>query len=307
MTKIKLSALLGVFTIVALFVSACGVIPEKGWILYQNSPFVGEQIVYISRDGVKSINPQMNITCIVRASSDPKIIYFNDKTKVYCEMGLEEWKADLKRRKAGIDGLSKAMGEPKQKPLKKTGEVEIAGIKATQYTEESEPTAKAPGNKDSELYFANNIAVPQAFHLIAHKPMNVPENNGVLLRMVVTTGDGQKVTALDTTRFERQDLPADTFTAPTGYKRVKNDMEVVMGEGAGQAMEGLFKELAKPDTKMDVEHLMKTGDAAGQYADSVRSELHQGKIPHSTKQSQKDMDKFMEMMQGAAEEAQSGR
>ena len=306
MSKINLSTIAGIFAGIAICLSSCSLVPEKGWILYQTSPFAGEQITYISHDGVKSVNPQMNITCIVPATN-PRIIYFNDKTKVYSEMTLEEWKAEMQKRKAGVDGLGKAMGEPTEKQLKKTGDVEIAGIKATQYTEESAPVEKPTsrnvlglepsGNNNSELYFANDISVPAAFHLVAHKPMNVPTNNGVLLRMVVSTGNGQKVTALDTVRFERQDLPADTFVAPTGYKRVKNDMEVLMGEGAGQAMEGLFNEFAKPETQKGMKQVFKTGEAAAEYADSVHNELKAGKLPHSSAQSQKDMENFMKHMQ----------
>ncbi len=306
MSKINLSTIAGIFAGIAICLSSCSLVPEKGWILYQTSPFAGEQIAYISHDGVKSVNPQMNITCIVPAAN-PRIIYFNDKTKVYSEMTIDEFKANLEKRKAGVDGLGKAMGEQTDKPLKKTGEVEIAGIKATQYTEESAPVPPpksrnvlgleptASGN--SELYFANDISVPAAFHMVAHKPMNVPTNNGVLLRMVVSTGDGEKVTALDTVRVERQDLPPDTFVAPTGYKRVKNEMEVLMGEGAGQAMEGLFNEFAKPETQKGVKNLMKTGESAAEYLDSVHSELKSGKMPHSSAQSQKDIENFMKHMQ----------
>jgi hypothetical protein len=280
--------------------TSCSLVPEKGWILHQTSPFAGEQIVYISQNGVKSENPQMHLTCIVR-SDNPKIIYFNDQTKVYSEQSIDEWQADLKKRKAGVDGLAKAMGEGEQKPLKKTGEVEIAGLKATQFTEEG----KNPSSKqDSEFYFANDVSVPAAFHLVSHKSMSLPENKGVLLRMVVTTVGGQKMTALDTTSFERKDLGPETFAAPTGYKRVKNDMEVLMGEGAGQAMEGLFNEFAKPDTQKGMKQLFKAGDSAHQYMDSVNNELKSGKMPHSSAQSKKDMETFMRHMQEMGQEAE---
>lgn len=312
MSKINLSTIAGALAGMAIL-SSCSLVPEKGWILHQTSPFAGEQIVYISRDGVKSENPQMHLTCIVR-TDNPKIIYFNDQTKVYSEQSLDEWQADLKKRKAGVDGIAKAMGDPEPKPLKKTGDVEIAGIKATQFTEEggTPPPAKSrdvlgmrpTAKQDSEFYFANDISVPAAFHKVSHKSMNVPENNGVLLRMVVTTGDGQKVTALDTTSFERKDLGPETFAAPTGYKRVKNDMEVLMGEGAGQAMEGLFKEFAKPETQKDMKQLFKSGEAAAEYMDSVNSELKAGKMPHSSSQSHKDMENFMKQMEQMGKDAE---
>lgn len=305
MSKFNLSTVLGALAGMAIL-SSCSLVPEKGWILYQTSPFAGQQIAYISRDGVKSVNPDMHITCIVKAD-DPKIIYFNDQTKVYSEQSIDEWKADLQKRKAGVDGLAKAMGEKAQKPLKKTGELEIAGIKATQYTEEGgepRPPKTRDGlgvmptdNDNTEICFANDISVPEAFHLVSHKSMNLPENKGVLLRMVVTTGDGDKVTALDTVRFERQDLPPDTFVAPTGYKRVKNSMEVLMGEGAGQAMESLFNEFAKPETQKGIKQLMQAGDSAANYMDSVHNELKTGKVPHSSAQSKKDAANFMKQLQ----------
>ncbi|MBX9878627.1 MAG: hypothetical protein K2Y22_09230 [Candidatus Obscuribacterales bacterium] len=313
MLKINLSTLSGALIGVAMCLSSCSMVPEKGWILHQTSPFAGEQIAYISRDGVKSVNPTMHITCIVRADN-PKIIYFNDQTKVYSEQTIDEWKANLAKRKAGIDGIAKVMGDPPQKTLKKTGELEIAGIKATQYTEEggTPPPAKPGGlglqptaKQDSELYFANDISVPEAFHLVSHKSMSLPENKGVLLRMVVTTGDGEKVTALDTTSFERQDLPPDTFAAPTGYKRVKNDMEVLMGEGAGQAMESLFNEFAKPETQKGTKDLFKAGDAAANYMDSVNSELKAGKAPHSGAKSKNDAKEFMKQLEQMGVDAEN--
>lgn len=311
MFKFSWSTRASLLAMIVICLSACGLIPEKGWILYQKSPFAGDQIVYISRDGVKSVNPQLNLTCIVRAT-DPKIIYFNDKTKVYSEMTIDEWKADLEKRRAGVEGIAKAMGEEVQKPLKKTGELDIAGIKATQYIEESVPV-KPPASRNvlgleptgssAEFCFANDIQVPAAFHLASHKQVQTPTDKGVLLRMATTTDDGTKVVALDTTRFERQDFPADTFTAPTGYKRVKNEMEVLMGEGAGQAMESLFSEFAKPETQKGVKKVFKTGEAAAEYLDSVHKELKNGQLPHSTDQSHKDMENFMKMMQGADEES----
>ena|GEM_PF-2290502 len=310
MSKFGWSTMAGLLAVIAISVSACGLIPEKGWILYQKSPFAGDQIVYISRDGVKSINPQMNLTCIVRAT-DPKIIYFNDKTRVYSEMTIDEWKANLEKRQAAVEGLGKAMGEQGQKPLKKTGELDIAGIKATQYIEENAPAGppksrnvlglEPTGTSSAEFCFANDIPVPAAFHLLSHKRVQTPTDKGVLLRMTSTAGDGTKITALDTTRFERQDFPADTFTAPTGYKRVKNEMEVLMGEGAGQAMESLFSEFAKPDTQKGVKKLFQSGEAAAEYLDSVHKELKDGKMPHSSAQSHKDMENFLKMMQGEDE------
>jgi hypothetical protein len=98
-----------------------------------------------------------------------------------------------------------------------------------------------------QLWMVPDIKAPPQISQIFCARLGIPIQEGMPLKAYQYI-NGKEVSDLDTLTVERRVLPTSTFKPLSGYKKVKDEIEVIMGESASQNISDL---LDIPTTKVD--------------------------------------------------------
>lgn len=184
-----------------------------GWVLQQNSDYVGGQIVYLSPEGIKMVTRM--VTTIILSPSQ-RVIMYNDKNKTYYESDYESWKRQF-------PGHSSSSGNRRIKP---GGTGTISGFPVRQYYFEN-----IDGNKrriTEEYWTTSDKSIPIGLISALCKVSDLPPDLGIPLRVFVIKADGTRVTALDTTQCNRVVIPTSIFNIPVGYRKVDDPVSLIL-------------------------------------------------------------------------------
>lgn len=229
----------------------------QGWALTQFTPYGGQHFLYFSHDGMRLAQKKMGIT-IVAKSPDWKLTMYNDKAKTFYQTTYEE----LKQRSAKGQGLmssfqrtNKLRGVAPRKGT--TGN--IAGMTATEYF------LGPQGQPGSMIcWVSTDITVPPQLTTILTSQFNLPQLKGVPLRVERVDDHGRKVTDLNTQASQLQNLAASNFTYPPNYRRVQEDIEVLVPDDTSQTAADLLNDLsADPTTQKQLNQLLNTNSSKG--------------------------------------------
>ena len=216
---------------------------DKGWVLTQKSSQLGDQYVYISPSGLKCVNPRAGFAMVTKAP-DWNIIMYNDKTRVYYQTTLDNYKRTLASR-----GLTSDLAN-RQWSRGQTNN--IAGLKATQYVMRgggtiSHQTAKGKIRTSTvsaaDYWVSDDITVPPRLGDLLSSAYGLPTTQNVPLRLEMTDAKGSK-RMLETYRMQAlATIPSNYFECPGGYKAVQSDAEVMMNDEQKQMIEDMSREM----------------------------------------------------------------
>jgi len=187
------------------------------WVLQQTGDVEGKQVAYLSSSGMKVESISYSMLVLPPKFS---IMFYSNRSKCYFTSTYEELKARLFRKASSTASDTVRPG--------RTGK--IAGLTARQYFLD---TAKG---KHIEFWTTRDILVPKQFVEYSATICEVPAAYGFPLRIIKTKGDGAKSKRLETLSCQRTVVPASTWSAPIGYKKVKDEMSVLVGDTSADAM-----------------------------------------------------------------------
>lgn len=187
----------------------------NGWLLHQTTSIQGNQVAYLSTTAMKT--ESLSYTTIVRAPKYTTSLY-NNRTKCYLTKTYTEWKQRLSSAKHAATRLDVRQG--------KSGT--IAGLRARQIF--LDKTKSGHRTKHFEFWVTKEIGIPQQFVECCASLCEVPAEYGLPLRVIRTRQDGGKTIVLDTQSCKRTVIPPSTWQGPEGYKRVSDEVTVMMGD-----------------------------------------------------------------------------
>lgn len=186
---------------------------KAGWVLQQNSDYVGSQVIYLSPEGMKLVT---RVVTTIILSPSQRVIMYNDKNKTYYESTYEMWKKQFPGHPEGTPGRTIRRGQ--------TGTV--AGIPATQYFFENPEGGKR--RVTEEYWTAADSSIPPQLSAAMSRVSDLPPNFGIPLRIFVIKPGGNRVTALDTTQCNRTWVPSTIFNHPGNYRKVEDPVSLVL-------------------------------------------------------------------------------
>jgi len=193
-------------------------------VLTQTSAYLGKQVMYLTPTQVALKSDLANI--VLRVKED-RIVIYNDKKKCYVDKSYTQW---AKR----VGGL---LASNPNATLAKSDTPPICGWKCFLYR--LEPKKGAVGDH-CEFYVTQDSKLPAATLAAVAKFGDFPQGVGLPLRAVKIL-NGRRVNGLDTTKIERKAVPASLFKLPTGYRKVDDEVEVLLAE-EDEGMDGLLDE-----------------------------------------------------------------
>ena len=230
-----------------------------GWVIDQRGKHFGREHLVVSPLGFKWIAEAPAITVMV-LPPDGRVVSYNDRNKTYLSATRSDW-----TKYCGVHGFE--LGGRK---VRKGKSATIAGLKASQYFIEARPepagkvktaTARgtAPGTQtpkppasprdthtilhipieETEFWVADDIKVAPRLGEIMTKPLGLPSGLGLILR-IVEVDRGKRIISLDTTKAEHLSISASVFAIPKGYRRVRNEVALVMEDSDEEMVSDLF-------------------------------------------------------------------
>ncbi len=169
---------------------------------------------------------------------------FNDKTRVYYQTTLEDYKRTLASR-----GLTSDLAN--RQWARGTGG-SIAGMRATQYvmrgggklthTTRSGKTKVSTVNS-ADYWVSDEITVPPRLADLLSSAYGLPTSQNVPLRLNCDDGKGNRQ-MLNTYRMQAiASIPGSYFQCPGGYKAVQSDAEVMMNDEQKQLIDDMSREM----------------------------------------------------------------
>ncbi|HEY9786984.1 MAG TPA: hypothetical protein V6D17_16450 [Candidatus Obscuribacterales bacterium] len=201
---------------------------EKAWLFNQtnpSSPYSKSQMVIACANGLRLSGS--NIRVLIPAP-DYKVSIFNDATHQYFEAPLDVWISKYVRDFAKT-----------HKHLSLCGRGRVAGLEALRY----ELRARQPGGPDRvlrEIWIAKDLGLPKKIQDLMLAMVGLPPDYGVPLKVTRILPDNTRENVVNTLVAKKIDLPYDAFKKPSGYKKAKSELALLLNYGKEDEIEQLM-------------------------------------------------------------------
>jgi len=231
---------------------------ESGWAIRQSSNFAGTVFSDLTPHALRMHIGRLGLTIITKAPRWDALV-FNENSKTYAILPYKRW-----QQRFSVNAKSSYRDEHGRLALivKNTGRtMTIEHYKAYEcwVIRKSEPQKHIEEQKISQLWIASDIKLPPQIAQIFCSHLGIPAQKGIPLKASHNT-NGKMVSVLETLCVERRTMPQTNFDPLPGYKKVKNEIELVMGESSDESMNDL---LDIPGSNLDLpasKHKAKSGN-----------------------------------------------
>jgi hypothetical protein len=201
---------------------------NSGWEIDYNSSFAGIVKIKFSDKAMNLKLEKMGLTAIAHAPKWSTLVY-NETNKKYMSMTDEMFRTKFANSFSRKHKASPA--DVKVEYTKKTQKIE--GVPTTQVIlKEKQPDGKMDITTD--IWVAKALNSPPQFKQFLSKALRVPSDfQGTPLRISVKQvrqEKSQMVQALDAYKVSKIDVSDGDFKALTGYKEVKNEINLMMDD-----------------------------------------------------------------------------
>ncbi len=196
------------------------------WVLNVNSNFAGTVLYYITPDAVRMKFDKLGLLMLIKAPKWNALVY-NDSNKNYVDLPYDHWKAKFLLRGKKVADKAVVMT-----PLK-TGKMQtIQGVKCYQVIVKK----KDPKSKQTEIvaetWIAKDIKTPPQFNSMMKTMLDIPVDVGTPLRVLQMAKTSNKMTVvMDCYKANKVDVKVSEFMPLKGYKKVKDEMAMMLDEG----------------------------------------------------------------------------
>jgi hypothetical protein len=206
-----------------------------GWTISQSSNFAGSVYTQLTANAVRMKIGRFGVTMIAKAPVWTAYLY-NDNNKSYCELPKGRWTSQFLLPRSSALRSQQGKSILKSKATGKS--MRISGYQANQIEviRPARPEMRLPEEILTEVWTASDIFPPPEVAELICRHLNVPVQKGVPLRVFNKTR-GKMVSVLDTLAIKRGPVPPETFEPMKGYKKVKDEMQLIM-EDTGEDMIG---------------------------------------------------------------------
>lgn len=191
----------------------------SGWVFHQDGSYLGKQTLYVSGTGAVL---QTSVATFILKPKEATVVAYSTKNKTFVEMPISQWKKSFAGYFAMTEGRLLKPGKGKEK---------ISGVATQQYHLLSKSKDGSTRATD-ELWAAPGLGVPPFVVKTIANFIDVPDSVGIPVRIVRLEEGARPVTVLDTLKIDRAPVAAAMFTVPTGLRKVKTEVEVLLDEGA---------------------------------------------------------------------------
>ncbi len=211
---------------------------EKGWVIHQSSNFAGTVFSDLTDHALKMHIGKLGLTIITKAPKWNALV-FSENTKSYVDLPYKRWQQRF------TIGENSNYRDPSSKTTisaHDSGKVmQVGNVKTYEcvVVKKGDPVRDIPDEKVSQLWIASDIKAPSQIAQLFCSHLGIPAQKGIPLKANRCV-NGKMVSALETLSVERRFIPASTFEPLTGYRKVKDELELVMSKSTNEEMADLL-------------------------------------------------------------------
>ncbi len=185
----------------------CAQSSETGWMLDQQSEERGRTIIKVTERNLVLTSKLMSA---ILASPKFDAVFFNETTKKFVILPHNDWAKRYASGKKEIEGPF-----PGEK---------IAGLNTRKFTWRTKNR-----HKTMELWVTKELPLSTPLQEFVSTTIGIPTSIGMPLRMVTKFDDRPAKIDMDTKSIKKTKFPLSTFELPKGFKKVKSEMELLLG------------------------------------------------------------------------------
>lgn len=216
-------------------------VPEQGYVLEQFSETTPTHINYLTAHAFKSKATIGGFTVISKAP-DWKVTVFNDKSKVYWEVPLSQFKGEMAARVYASEraDLMRCKWQKKK-------EYDFLGEKTVEYATTGtggDDKANPRGKVYNGFFLSLPVERPPEIYALLAKLYQLPTLPGIPLRMEVNfkmLGQLDHVKGLNTRKLTKTILTDKEFAPPSDYRQVFSESEVFLDPASKAALSEFTK------------------------------------------------------------------
>ena len=194
---------------------------------------------------------RLGLTIITRAPEWTAYVY-NDNNKNYCEIPKNMWGKKFTIGSMGSmklkEGKQKLISQPTGKSMKISGH----SAKQVEVIRAANKEMDLPAETITEVWIASDILPPPQVMELFCQHLNIPVQKGVPLR-VLNRSKGKMIAVLDTLGIKKGPLSPDIFLPMKGYRKVEDEMQLLMDDSAEDVIGGPLDKYSTP-TPAPVRH-----------------------------------------------------
>jgi hypothetical protein len=211
---------------------------QQGWVISQSSNFAGTVFSEVTPTALRMKVGRLGLILITKAP-DWKAYIYNENTRNYVELPYSDWQ---KKFIFGQTEKYKDQYGHSTLTAKQTGKtIRICKLKAFECVVERKGNSKLgiPTEKVTDLWVASEIDAPRQVAEIFCSRLNIPSQKGIPLR-AIHRNNGKMVQVLDTLDVQRKVLPPSNFEPLKNYKKVKDEMGLMMDDSTEDMVNDLL-------------------------------------------------------------------
>ncbi|HEY9679167.1 MAG TPA: hypothetical protein V6C76_14255 [Drouetiella sp.] len=222
----------------------------SAWVLSVNSNFAGTLSYTITQNAVRVKFDKLGLVMLIKAPKWNALVY-NESNKNYCDLPYDHWKAKFLLRGKRVSDKAVTM-----KPVT-TGKSEvIQGFKCYQVIVKRKNIKTNVEETMADAWIAKDIKAPPQFNSMMKTMLDIPVDSGTPLRVFQMAKNSTKlVQVFECFKAKKTEVPTSDFEPLTGYKKVKDEMAMMLDEGddtgAGmddESLDSVTKPPVKPAT-----------------------------------------------------------
>ncbi len=196
------------------------------WVLNVNSNFAGTVLFYITPNAVRMKFDKLGLVMLMKGPKWNALIY-NDSNKNYVDLPYEQWKAKFLLRGKRVADKSIVLT-----PVKTGKKQTIMGVQCYQVIVKRKGVKGAGDLTMAEAWIAKDIQAPSQFNSMMKTMLDIPIDSGAPLRVFqVGKTNNKMIMVMDCYKASKTDVKTSDFQPLTGYKKVKDEMAMMLDEG----------------------------------------------------------------------------
>lgn len=212
----------------------CQKLAAKGWVLKQNNNQTGSTTLYLTDNAIKASSKDYNF---VISGPQMGVYAYNDAQKAYCESSLQEFEKKFGSKSLQSSGKYLKKGSKQKK---------IGGQTAQQYflcvnhRTGSPPHVSFSEKQLREVWLIEKPGLPQKIVDVCLSMCGLPQGFGLPVTVTRLLSDTQREQVLDTLSIKKTQIASSTFDKPSGYRKVKKEIELLAGSDGAQEITDLL-------------------------------------------------------------------
>ncbi|RTL38081.1 MAG: DUF4412 domain-containing protein [Candidatus Melainabacteria bacterium] len=216
------------------------------WVINVNSNFAGTVLYCITPNAVRVKFDKLGLVMIIKAPKWNALVY-NESNKNYVDLPYEHWKAKFLLRGKRVADKSVVLT-----PVKTGKKQSILGVPCYQVVVKRKDAKSKNEITMAEAWIAKDIQAPPQFNSMMKTMLDIPIDSGTPMRVFQMGKTSNKmVMVMDCYKAAKTEVKASDFVPLTGYKKVKDEMAMMLDESddAGADDDESFDAMPKTPVK----------------------------------------------------------